>query len=69
MTTKVSAEEYETLEAYVSTVLSLHRKGEFEATWALSALMHPLTALIDGNPQEFIPYMRLKLEQWAKDED
>jgi hypothetical protein len=57
-----SDEEYRNVEAYIDAVLQrfAHRR---DLTEAREDLMHPLTALINGNEGEFLPYMTRALEE------
>ena len=51
------------LEAYIRVVLERCKAGACTIVEAKDDLMHPLTAMMCGG-EEFIPYMKMKLDEW-----
>ncbi len=64
MGAKLSDYEYGIIDRYMAEVLRRFRDDHKDLTEAHEDIMHPLTAFIEGNAQEFIPYMELCLDEW-----
>jgi hypothetical protein len=61
----MSGDDYDTLQAYIQTVLRRYRDKECDFSEASLDIMHPLTAWDKGNEQEFVPYMKMMMSKWS----
>jgi len=64
----MSVSDYETLEKFIQTVLRRLAEGKTDALQANEDIMHPLTAWDRGNAQEFIPWIKLRMDDWEEDD-
>lgn len=60
--------DYETLELFVQTVLKRLAEEKTDLISANEDLMYPLTAWDKGVAQEFVPWMKLRMAEWANDD-
>ncbi len=63
---RLTDEEYGVIEAFITAVLKRVEQGQFDASKGRAEIMHPFTALFDGSPQDVLPYIRRRLEQWSR---
>lgn len=65
---QMSNSDYETLDSFIKTVTRRLSEGKTSSIDASEDIMHALTAWDRGVPQEFVPWMTLRMKDWEEDD-
>jgi hypothetical protein len=69
MPEELSEGDYETLDNFIRAALERAEAGDIDADDAHTDIMHVLTAWDHGNTEEFVSWMKAKLEEWEEESD
>jgi len=65
---QLSNADYNMLESFIQTALNRLIEGKATALSTHEDIMYPLTAWDRGNAQEFIPWIKITMNEWAQDD-